>query len=160
LAQAITSLAEELTDGPAKGAATFRMSVEGAPRDLNPIVRDDIHRIAREALRNAFRHAQASHIEAEVTYRARELRVRIRDDGTGIDAQLLNAGRSRHWGLTNMRERAQQIGSELSLWSEVGAGTEVELRIPDSVAYMPSRRLGSVRRLFGAFVRKDSTDEP
>jgi signal transduction histidine kinase/ligand-binding sensor domain-containing protein len=160
LAQAITSLAEELTDGPEKGAATFRMSVEGAPRDLNPIVRDDIHRIAREALRNAFRHAQASHIEAEVTYRARELRVRIRDDGTGIDAQLLNAGRSRHWGLTNMRERAQQIGSELSLWSEVGAGTEVELRIPDSVAYMPSRRLGSVRRLFGAFVRKDSTDEP
>jgi signal transduction histidine kinase/ligand-binding sensor domain-containing protein len=159
LAQAITGLAEELTNGPEKGSATFRMSVEGSPRDLHPIVRDDIHRIAREALRNAFRHAQASHIEAEVTYGARELRVRIRDDGTGIDPQHLNAGRARHWGLTNMRERAQQIGSELSLWSEVGAGTEVELRIPDSVAYMPSRRLGSVRRLFGDFVRKDSTDE-
>ena len=159
LAQAITSLAEELTNGPEKGSATFRMSVEGSPRDLHPIVRDDIHRIAREALRNAFRHAQASHIEAEVTYGARELRVRIRDDGTGIDPQHLTAGRARHWGLTNMRERAQQIGAELSLWSEVGAGTEVELRIPDSVAYMPSRRLGSVRRLFGDFVRKDSTDE-
>ena len=159
LAQAITSLAEELTNGPEKGSATFRMSVEGSPRDLHPIVRDDIYRIAREALRNAFRHAQASHIEAEVTYGARELRVRIRDDGKGIDPQHLNAGRARHWGLTNMRERAQQIGAELSLWSEVGAGTEVELRIPDSVAYMPSRRLGSVRRLFGDFVRKDSTDE-
>ncbi len=159
LAQAITSLAEELTNGPEKGSPTFRMSVEGSPRDLHPIVRDDIHRIACEALRNAFRHAQARHIEAEVTYGARELRVRIRDDGTGIDPQHLNAGRARHWGLTNMRERAQQIGSELSLWSEVGAGTEVELRIPDSVAYMPSRRLGSVRRLFGAFARKDSTDE-
>jgi hypothetical protein len=58
-----------------------------------------------------------------------------------------------------MRERAQQIGAELSLWSEVGAGTEVELRIPDSVVYMPSHHLGTVRRLFGAFVRKDSTDE-
>jgi signal transduction histidine kinase/ligand-binding sensor domain-containing protein len=160
LAQAITSLAEELTSGPEKGAATFRMSVEGSPRDLNPIVRDDIHRIAREALRNAFRHAQASRIEAEVTYGARDLRVRIRDDGTGIDPQHLSAGRARHWGLTNMRERAQQIGAELSLWSEVGAGTEVELRIPDSVVYMPSHRLGTVPRLFGDSVRKDSTDGP
>ena len=159
LAQAITSLAEEFTNGPEKGSATFRMSVEGSPRDLNPIVRDDIYRIAREALRNAFCHAQASRIEAEVTYGARDLRVHIRDDGTGIDPQHLNAGRARHWGLTNMRERAQQIGSELSLWSEVGAGTEVELRIPDSVAYLPSRSLGSVRRLIGDVIRKDSTDE-
>jgi signal transduction histidine kinase len=159
LAQAIASLAEELTNGPEKGAATFRMAVEGSPRDLNPIVRDDIYRIAREALLNAFRHAQAGHIEAEVAYGASELRVRIRDDGTGIDPQHLNTGRSGHWGLTNMRERAQQIGSELSLWSEMGAGTELELRVPDSVAYMPSGRLGSVRRLFGNFVRKDSTDE-
>jgi signal transduction histidine kinase/ligand-binding sensor domain-containing protein len=159
LAQAITSLAEELTNGPEKSSATFHMSVEGSPRDLNPIVRDDIYRIAREALRNSFRHAQASQIEAEVTYGARELRVRIRDDGRGIDPQHLNAGRARHWGLTNMRERAQQIDSKLSLWSEVGAGTEVELRIPDAVAYMPSRRPGSVRRRFGDFVRKDSTNE-
>src|SRR5690606_17362217 len=81
LAQAITSLAEELTNGPETGSATFRMSVEGVPRDLNPIVRDDIYRVAREALRNAFRHAHASHIEAEVTYGQRDLRVRIRDDG-------------------------------------------------------------------------------
>jgi signal transduction histidine kinase/ligand-binding sensor domain-containing protein len=160
LGQAITRLAEELANSPEKGSATFRLSVEGAPRDLNPIVRDDIYRIAREALRNAFRHAQASHIEAEVTYGARELRVRIRDDGTGIDPQHVNAGRPRHWGLTNMRERAQQIGSDLSLWSEVGAGTEVELRIPDAVAYMPSRRLGSIRRLFGGVLRRASTDEP
>ena len=108
LAQAITTLAEELTNGPdgEKGSATFRMSVEGSPRDLHPIVRDDIHRIAREALRNAFRHAQADHIEAEVTYGAREVRLRIRDDGKGIDPQHLSAGRARHWGLASMRERA------------------------------------------------------
>jgi signal transduction histidine kinase len=95
----------------------------------------------------------------EVTYGARELRVCIRDDGTGIDPQHLKAGRARHWGLMNMRERAQQIGSELKLWSEVGAGTEVELRIPESLAYMPSRGVGFVRRLFGEFARKDSTNE-
>ena len=159
LAQAITSLAEELTSGSENGPPAFRMSVEGSPRDLHPIVCDDIHRIAGEALRNAFRHAQARHIEAEVTYGARELRVRIRDDGSGIDPQHLSAGRARHWGLTGMRERAQQIGSELSLWSEQGAGTEVELRVPDSVAYSTSRRPGSVRRPFGERARRDSTDE-
>jgi signal transduction histidine kinase/streptogramin lyase len=136
LAQAITTLAEELNNGDANNASTmFRMSVEGSPRDLHPIVRDDIHRIAREALRNAFSHAQAVRIEAEVTYGARELRLRIRDNGKGIDPQHLSGGRVRHWGLAGMRERAVQIGAQLNLWSQEGAGTEVELRIPGGVAY-------------------------
>jgi signal transduction histidine kinase len=148
LAQAITTLAEELTNDPAGQGAptTFRMSVEGSPRDLHPIVSDDIHRIVREALRNAFRHAQADHIEAEVTYGAREIRVRIRDDGKGIDPKHLGAGRARHWGLASMRERAAQIGAQLILWSELGAGTEVELRVPASLAYGAPRRRR--RRLF------------
>ena len=137
LAQAITTLADELNNGSdgKKASVHFSMSVEGSPRDLHPIVRDDIHRIAREALRNAFRHAQAERVEAEVTYGARELRLRIRDDGKGIDAQHLSEGRAKHWGLAGMRERALQIGGRLDLWSEVGAGTEVELRVPGSVAY-------------------------
>jgi signal transduction histidine kinase len=122
----------------------FSMAVEGSPRDLHPIVRDDIHRIAREALRNAFHHAQADRIEVEVTYGARELRVRIRDDGKGIDTQHLSAGRARHWGLAGMRERALHIGADLKLWSEVGAGTEVELRIPGAVAYSASGGRGGV----------------
>ena len=125
----------------------FRMSVEGAPRDLHPIVRDDIHRIAREALRNAFRHAQAEHIEAEVTYGAGEVRVRIRDDGKGIDPKHLSDGRAKHWGLTSMRERAVQIGAKLNLWSEVGVGTEVELRIPGSLAYGARGDRGGLFRL-------------
>ena len=155
LAQAMTALAEDFAQGPngERSSVTFRASVEGTPRDLHPILRDDVYRIAREALRNAYRHAQASHIEAEVTYGVREVRLRIRDDGKGIDPQHLNAGRARHWGLTNMRERAQQIGSELNLWSEVGAGTEVELRIPGSVAYGPSRRRSFFRR-----IRKQGSD--
>jgi signal transduction histidine kinase len=137
LAQAVAALGEELA-GPRDGErppATFRVSVEGIPRDLHPILRDDIYRIAREALRNAFRHAQASKIEADITYGERLLRLRIRDDGKGIDPKLLDAGRDGHWGLPGMRERAQQIGAQLDMWSEVGAGTEVELRIPGPVAY-------------------------
>jgi signal transduction histidine kinase len=156
LAQSMTALAEDFAQGATgeRSSATFRASVEGTPRDLHPILRDDVYRIAREALLNAYRHAQATHIEAEVSYGARELRVRIRDDGKGIDRHLLEAGRARHWGLTNMRERARQIGCDLSLWSEVGAGTEVELRIPGSVAYRPSSRRGFLRR----FVSREAAD--
>jgi signal transduction histidine kinase len=137
LAEAITTLAEELSvasDG-GRASATFRVSIEGKPRDLHPVLRDDIYRIAREALRNAFRHAQASKIEADITYGERLFRLGIRDDGKGIDPNLLEAGRDGHWGLPGMRERAEQIGGRLEMWSEVGAGTEVELRIPGSVAY-------------------------
>jgi signal transduction histidine kinase len=123
------------------------MSVEGSPRDLHSIVRDDIHRIAREALRNAFSHAQAHRIEAEVTYGPRELRLRIRDDGRGIAADHLSEGRARHWGLAGMRERASQIGGQLDLWSEVGAGTEVELRVPGGVAYTAAGGRGGVLRM-------------
>jgi signal transduction histidine kinase len=137
LAQAMTALGEELGvahDGD-RGSAAFHVSIEGRPRELHPILRDDIYRIAREALRNAFSHAQARKIEAEITYGERLLRLRIRDDGKGIDPKLLDAGRDGHWGLPGMRERAQQIGAQLDIWSEVGAGTEVELRIPGAVAY-------------------------
>jgi signal transduction histidine kinase len=137
LAQAMTELGKELAVAPdgQGNSPTFRVSIEGRLRELHPILRDDIYRIAREALRNAFRHAQASKIEAEITYDEHHLRLRIRDDGKGIDPKLLGAGRDGHWGLPGMRERAQQIGAQLDLWSEAGKGTEVELSIPGSIAY-------------------------
>jgi signal transduction histidine kinase len=137
LGEAMAALSEEFggaRDGK-NGSPALRVSVEGTPRELHPILRDDIYRIAREAVRNAFLHAQASKIEADITYGARLLRLCIRDDGKGIDPKLLDAGRDGHWGLAGMRERAEQIGARLDIWSEVGAGTEVELRVPGSVAY-------------------------
>jgi signal transduction histidine kinase len=145
LAQAMTALGEELAGTHQGQAPTFHVSIEGTPRDLHPILRDDIYRIAREALRNAFRHAQASKIEAEITYGARLLRLRIRDDGKGVDAKLLDAGREGHWGLPGMRERAQQIGAQFDMWSKVGAGTEVQMTLPAAVAYGTSPGRGSFR---------------
>jgi signal transduction histidine kinase len=147
LAEAMTALGEELggTRDGEKSSATFRVSIDGRPRELQPILRDDIYRIAREALRNAFRHAQATKIEADITYSERLLRLRVRDDGKGIDSKLLDAGRDGHWGLPGMRERAQQIGAQLDIWSEVGAGTEIELRIPGSIAYGTSPSQGGFR---------------
>jgi signal transduction histidine kinase len=131
----MTDLSEELAAGNG-GPFTFRVLVEGAPRTVHPILQDEIYRIARESLRNAFCHAQARHIETEVTYSESLLRLRFRDDGTGIDPRVLeHGGRSGHWGLPGMRERAKQMGAQLEVWSELGAGTEVNLSIPGSIAY-------------------------
>jgi signal transduction histidine kinase/ligand-binding sensor domain-containing protein len=141
LAAAVTALGEELAAHHTTGAAsqdspTFLVEVEGTPQDLHPILRDEIYRIAGEAVRNAFRHAKARRIEVEIRYYERELRVQIRDDGSGIDPGILShEGRAGHWGLPGMRERAKRIGGQMDLWSELGVGTEVELRIPASIAY-------------------------
>ena len=137
LAQAITALGEELAtyDG-ARNSATFRVLVEGTPHSLDPILRDEIYRVVREALRNAFHYAQARRIEAEITYGDTLFRMRVRDDGNGIDPEVLDQGsRAGHWGLPGMHERAKRIGGELNVWSRPGAGTEVELTIPCSIAY-------------------------
>jgi len=114
----------------------FGLTVEGLQRELTPVIRVEIYRIAREVLRNAFRHAQARRIEAEILYDRDQFRLRVRDDGKGMDQQLLKTGgRVGHWGLTGVRERARQIGAKLDLWSEAGAGTEVQLVVAASIAY-------------------------
>ena len=142
LALAISALAEELaaqpsSDQAAKNAPEFRVQVEGAPRDLAPLVRDEVHRIASEALRNAFRHAQAGRIEVEIRYDQRQLRLLVRDNGKGIDPKIISGGgRAGHYGLPGMRERAKLAGGKLALWSELDTGTEAELTIPASVAYV------------------------
>jgi signal transduction histidine kinase/ligand-binding sensor domain-containing protein len=135
LAQAVRSVADELAG---EGAPTFRLVVEGPVRDLHPILRDEVYRLAREALRNAFNHARAHDIEAEITYGERLLRLRIRDDGCGIPAEILEAGRSGHYGLSGMRERAKHIGASLNIWSGTGTGTEIDLSVPGAIAYSKS----------------------
>jgi signal transduction histidine kinase len=99
-------------------------------------VRDEAFRIASEALRNAFRHAAAKRIEVELRYEDRQLGLRVRDDGKGIDPQVLNrGGREGHFGMHGMRERAQLTGGKLTVWSKLDSGTEVELIIPAAHAY-------------------------
>jgi signal transduction histidine kinase len=102
---------------------------------VDSVVYDDAYRIGREALVNAFEHSNASRIEGEITYDAARLRLSIRDNGDGIDQEILKSGRSGHWGISGMRERAHNIGGQLNIWSNHGAGTEVELVIPARVAY-------------------------
>jgi ligand-binding sensor domain-containing protein/signal transduction histidine kinase len=137
LACAITTLGAELAGSETNpNAAEFHVEVEGTPRDLRPILRDEVYRIAGEALRNAFRHAEARRIEVEIRYNEREFRLRVRDDGKGIDSKLLNDHeRPGHYGMRGMRERAKLLGGRLTVWSEVETGTEVELSIPGANAY-------------------------
>jgi len=140
LAVAISALGEELAaDGTSGDSPVFRMAVEGTPRNLHPILRDEVYRIAGETLRNAFRHAQAGQIEVEIRYDERHLRLRVRDDGRGIDPDILGEHpRSGHFGLHGMRERAKILGGRLDIWSKLGSGTEVDLSIPASKAYTTS----------------------
>lgn len=115
----------------------FRVTVEGEPRDLGPILQDEVYRIARELLRNAFRHARAGNIEAEIRYERRQFSLHVRDDGKGIEPEILKAGgRAGHWGLPGMRERGNRFGAKLEFWSEAGAGTEAVLTVPGSIAYV------------------------
>jgi signal transduction histidine kinase/ligand-binding sensor domain-containing protein len=143
LAMAISALGEQLAaDGTIADSTLFRMAVEGTPRNLHPILRDEVYRIAGETLRNAFRHAQARQIEVEIHYDARQFRLRVRDDGKGIDPEILGEQpRPGHFGLHGMRERAKIVGGQLDVWSELDSGTEIELSIPASRAYAtPSTR--------------------
>jgi signal transduction histidine kinase/ligand-binding sensor domain-containing protein len=137
LALAIGALSEELGCGETNpNCAEFDVEVEGTPRNLHPILRDEVYRIAGEAVRNAFKHAEAERVGVEICYDERQLRVRVRDDGKGIDAKDLNEdGRTGHFGLRGMRERAKIIGGNLEVWSSPQSGTEVELTIPARAAY-------------------------
>jgi signal transduction histidine kinase/ligand-binding sensor domain-containing protein len=141
LGAAITALVKEFSvDQTGRNCADFRVQVEGIPRALNPILRDEVYRITAEALRNACRHSGAKRIEAEIRYDEGQLRVRIRDNGKGMDPNVLDGNRiPGHWGLRGMRERANLVGGNLEVWSRLGSGTEVELNVPASVAYATSR---------------------
>lgn len=138
LAQLVTTAGQELARSEEASAnpPAFGVTVEGARQELNPLLQDEVYRIARELLRNAFRHSQSARIEVEIRYERRQFRLHVRDDGKGIDADVLKAGgRSGHYGLPGMRERANRFGGKLEFWSEAGAGTEAVLTVPAAAAY-------------------------
>jgi signal transduction histidine kinase len=152
LARSVNSLAEELAAGPnGRDSAGFQVRVEGNTRDLHPIVRDEVNRIAGEAVRNAYQHAHAGRIEVEIRYDARQFRLRVRDDGNGIAPKVLDGGgRAGHFGLQGMRERAKLVEAKLVIWSELDSGTEIELTIPGSVAYAKSPAAAETQKAPGS----------
>jgi signal transduction histidine kinase/ligand-binding sensor domain-containing protein len=149
LEQAFARIQQELEPDNAKGAEVkFRVVTEGQQRPLHPLLRDEVYRIGREAVINAFRHARAKQIEVTLRYNSNQLCLMVRDDGCGIDPKFLQTGREGHWGLSGMRERADRIGARLQLFSSVAAGTEIDLSVPGRVAFQdqPDGGLGWLRK--------------
>lgn len=136
-----------------KEGISFRVISDGRARPLHPVIRDEVYRIGREAMVNAFRHSGATRIETEVTYTPRQLRVLVRDDGCGIDPRVLGSGREGHWGLPGMRERAEKIDARLHVWSSPSSGTEVELSVPGHIAFQ-LRSSGRPAKWLGRFQRR------
>lgn len=135
----------------------YQLIVEGTPRSLRPVIRDEVYRIGREALANAFRHAHASVIETVLDYTQDRFRIVVRDNGRGIDSQTLRAGREGHWGLSGMRERSEKIGARLKVLSAAGAGTEIDLTIPGGAAFQRSATRGTLDWLARIYSRSEKT---
>jgi signal transduction histidine kinase len=133
LEQAFARLRQELDPELAK--PEFHVFAEGEQRKLHPLLRDEIYRIGREALTNAFRHARASHINVEMKYGSKEFRLVVRDDGRGIDPEILHTGGEEHSGMSGMRERAERIGARFHVFSRAALGTEVELSVDGRVVF-------------------------
>jgi len=135
LVLALSGVQQELAVQP---DVDFRVIVAGRQLPLRPAVRQEIYRIGREALVNAFCHSGAKRVELELEYADSNLTMRVRDNGCGIDPQVLDSGREGHWGLAGMRERATRIGGLLKISSNATAGTQVQLSIPSGVAFQLS----------------------
>jgi signal transduction histidine kinase len=153
LAEAFSGFRQEV---PGAEHTNYRVIIEGEARPLNPTIRDEVYRIGREALVNAFRHSGARSIEIELDYASANLRMLVRDDGCGIDPRVVRMGSDGHWGLVGMRERAESIGASFKVRSRAEAGTEVELTVPGRVAFdrdpktPPGRVTSLYRKMVGA----------
>jgi signal transduction histidine kinase len=132
LQQAFSHIVKELPDA---GDVRFRVFAEGTIRALHPLVQDEVYRIGREAIVNAFRHATAGSIEVTLDYRENRFRLLVRDDGRGLEPEVLRIGREGHFGMAGMRERAERIGGQLRVLSRPNSGTHVELTIQGKSAY-------------------------
>ena len=130
LEQALAAIGKQL----ASVETQFQISALGRPEPLDPAVQEQAFLIGREALVNAFRHSGAASVEVEFEYLPRCLRVIVRDDGAGIDPEVLRSGRHSGRGLLGMRERAKNIRAQLRIWSRRGAGTEIEVSVPHHIA--------------------------
>ena len=139
LERALTQISNDLA-APRK--VKNQVVVEGTPHSLRQRVREEIYRIGGEALANAFRHADASVVETVLEYGQDHFRLLVRDDGQGIEPEVLRAGREGHFGLSGLRERAAKIGARLKIRTAPGAGTEVDLLVPAAAAFEQSAHRG------------------
>jgi signal transduction histidine kinase/ligand-binding sensor domain-containing protein len=112
-------------------------SVNGEFREMHPVVRDEVYRIGYEAIRNSCAHSGAERLQVTLEY-ARDLMLRISDNGQGIDSEVLEKGKEGHFGLPGMKERADRIGGKFTLHSSPNSGTTITLIVPGRSAFRTS----------------------
>jgi signal transduction histidine kinase len=135
LEDALRMIQTEVTATAHEKPVEFQLSVRGCQKALKPLVRDEIYRIGREALINAFRHSRAKHIDAELKYGSGTFYLRVCDDGCGIDEDTLRTVGTGDGGLSGISERANRMGARLQVFSSPRRGTEVKLTVPGQVAF-------------------------
>jgi len=140
LEEAFSKLLEEVTPGQ---GAQIQIFVQGRTRALNPALREQLFLIGREAVMNALRHSEATNIEVEIHYLRDLLRVLVRDNGCGIKPEAVQKESDSHWGLRGMRQRAEDIGAQFDVWSQIRAGTEVRVVVPVDGATLTTPDLGN-----------------
>lgn len=128
--------------------------VDGTEPEMHSAVREEVFRIGYEAILNACRHSGAGKLEVKLAYFP-DLIVTIHDNGQGMEPGIVVHGKDSHFGLQGMRERAKQISAVLTIDSEIGAGTKVELLVPGKIAFPQQNGLTALserlRTLFQSF---------
>ena len=144
------------------GSIAVALSVIGDAKEMHPIVRDEVYRLGYEAIRNAYQHSKGSRLTVELTY-SQDLSLRVADNGIGIEPVVADKGKTGHFGLQGMRERAARIGGKLTLVSSRASGTEIELVVPGRIIFRPASRvrhlgLGRMKALLRFKDRKSSVE--
>jgi signal transduction histidine kinase len=126
LSKAVSDSSRRLLDGT---GIQLKFSVEGVPRRLAPIVEDNLLRICEEAIANAAKHANPTQVKAHLEFNAKQVRLRVWDDGCGFNPQGTKGSKEGHFGLIGIQERVRSISGRLSLNSQPGKGTELIVTI-------------------------------
>ena len=123
----LEKIANEITK---EGAVNIHFASDGRSVALSPRIKENVLRIAEEAIHNSLKHAHPLRIEIRLKNEAQRLELCIRDDGSGFESESAPAEQSGHLGLAGMKERAKELSGELKIDSSPGRGTTVTLRIP------------------------------
>jgi signal transduction histidine kinase/ligand-binding sensor domain-containing protein len=155
LAEAFKRAAEE---SRMQSRMEVSFSVTGHPREMHPVVRDEIYRIGYEAIRNAYTHSNGNRLEVSLRY-GKNLTVFVRDNGVGIDPMVADRGKAGHFGLQGMRERAERIGGKLLVVSSPDSGTVISIVVPAGIVF-PKSRVNILGKMGNVFRRSDQTLPP
>jgi signal transduction histidine kinase/ligand-binding sensor domain-containing protein len=146
-----------IEDGHRRSTVSASITITGTAREMHPVVRDEIYRIGYEAIRNAYTHSHAAHLEIALSY-GRDLTLRVADDGVGMEPSITERGKEGHFGLPGMRERASRIGATLSVTSTPGEGTAIVLTVPGRAIFRRTSSIRFVGKLRSVFSGTEETE--